>query len=87
MGLGLQVAAAASTFSFKEIISIELSQEDVDKTLIALNNSRIYLPPIEIKIGRVQVYSCLSFQVTPFRIISLLMLIYPTLIVIFLGHF
>lgn len=56
MGLGLQVAAVASTFSFKELISIELSEEEVNKTLTALHNSMVIIsPPIEVKIGRVQV--------------------------------
>ncbi len=55
MGLGMQVALIASTFSFKELITIELSEEDVNLTLEALENSAITLPPILVRIGRFHV--------------------------------
>jgi hypothetical protein len=55
MGLGLQVAVIASTFSFKEVITIELSENDVNTTLKAIENSNTNLNPITIRIGRLQV--------------------------------
>jgi hypothetical protein len=55
MGLGLQVAVIVSTFSFQEIITIELSEEDVETTLKAIKASSLNLSPITIRVGRVQV--------------------------------
>lgn len=61
MGVGLQVAAIASTFSFKEVISIELSEDDVQRTLEAIKISSIQIPPITVKVGRVQVSQFLNY--------------------------
>jgi hypothetical protein len=62
MGLGLQVAVIASTFSFKEIITVELSEDDVNASLKAIQNSHINLNPITIRIGRLQVSHNLLYQ-------------------------
>jgi hypothetical protein len=58
LGLGLQVAVIASTFSFQELITIEISEEDVNTTLDQIRNCSLNLSPITIRIGRVQVLTC-----------------------------
>lgn len=55
MGIGLQVATIASTFLFKEVISIELSEDDVNRTIDAIKLSSLNLSSVTIKIGRLQV--------------------------------
>jgi hypothetical protein len=63
MGLGMQAALIASAFSFKELITIELSEEDVQMTVEALENAAIALPPILVRVGRFHVTTLLFLMI------------------------
>mmetsp|Transcript_11692 Transcript_11692/g.17712 ORF Transcript_11692/g.17712 Transcript_11692/m.17712 type:complete len:136 (-) Transcript_11692:346-753(-) len=55
MGIGMQAAVIASTFSFKEVITIELSEEDTKRTQKIIKECAVDLPSIVVRVGRVQV--------------------------------
>lgn len=57
MGVGLQTAVIASTFSFAETISIEVSESAAAVTQKVLRESSFKLSPVEVRVGRVQVFA------------------------------
>jgi hypothetical protein len=59
MGVGMQAAVIASTFTFAETITIELSQTEALSTQKVLSESSFPLAHIDVRIGRVQVLPCI----------------------------